>query len=227
MGKHNRYLKNGFTLIEILISFGIFAILMGIVLSGFMDTRKLERLRQSALELVSTLQKAQNYALTGYAVSGIVPVGGYGVHFNLDLVNPANTEYFIFADTYSVNSTTNLCDDTQGNQRYDNLLSNPICGENPLGSGIFLHEGVIVHKILVNTNQAIAGSIFDVSFKSPMRMPYTGTGDAAAMRYPGVASAKSVDIFLKLKDKNICRKVNVKKNTGQINEQAVSWTVCQ
>lgn len=215
MKKNKRHLKNGFTLIEILISFGIFAILLAIVLSGFMDTRKLERLKQSSAELVSALQKAQNFALTGYASSGSVPPsGGYGVHLDKN-----STEYFIFADTNSV-MTGPACDTTKVNQRYDIE-----CSEQKVGGSNFLQSGVIIHKILVGS-PAVQASVIDIAFKSPLRMPYVGTGASAGDRAPGLASSRSVEIYLKWNDKNVCRKVSVKGTTGQISEQAIDWTTC-
>jgi prepilin-type N-terminal cleavage/methylation domain-containing protein len=217
MEKYKRHFKNGFTLIEILISFGIFAILMGIVLTGFMDTRKLEKLKQSAAELVSTLQKAQNYALTGYVSDGVVPIGGYGVHFDL---NPNNTNYFIYADTYSV-ATPPSCDLTQGNQRYDNVtvsgFESPCLLEKQVGENNFLISGVIIYKIKVN-NLPVIPSVIDISFKSPLRMPYVGTSVLASDRNPGDTISQPVEIYLKWNEKNVCRKVSVKGNTGQISE---------
>jgi len=220
--------SKGFTLLELLISMAIFAVLLGIVITGFLDTRKLETIKDAALQLESNIQKAQNNALTGVTTAGTVPIGGYGLH-----IQGCSSEYFLFADSVAV-STAGNCDagTTLGNQRYDNVAGfSPQCNEQIVGSAIPLPSGVIILKIKNSAGTVISGPTtfdlsnpicntnlqpVDITFKSPQRAPYLGWGSSAAVRLEGKAAFDSVDIYLFLSDKKVCRKVHVDGIMGQV-----------
>ena len=220
--------KKGFTLIEVLVSMAIFTILFGITLVAFQQTRKIERLRGSTLQLVSDLQKAQNFASTGISQSGTVPVGGYGVHLEKNA-----TSYQIFADMASVYKATCACDNTntRENQRFDgtgvNILPCVACNDLVVAT-TKLQTNVIVYNII----DSVLGpqDYIDVAFKPLSRQPLVGYGKEPKYRDPDPTNAdydsepgRTVDIYFKLKDGNICRKVTVKGSIGQIIE---SNTTC-
>lgn len=69
--------RPGFTLIEILISISIFSLLSSFVVANYQANEKAKRLKNQAQLIVSGLERAQNMALTGEAVAGIVPLGYY------------------------------------------------------------------------------------------------------------------------------------------------------
>lgn len=219
--------KNGFTLIEVLVSMAIFTILFGITIVAFQQTRKIERLRGGTLQLVSDLQKVRNFSSTGMAQSGTVPVGGYGIHLDKNA-----TSYRIFADKELVNSDNpaNPCLSCFDfcNLRYDGVGLND-CND-PTVLNINLQSGVIIYDIRditggVNNSKSSA----DITYKPLESFPYIGFLTALENRDPNKSAlyeAKTgltIEIFMKLKDNDICRKVTVK---GSISQIAESNTTC-
>ena len=92
--------KSGFTLIELIVSVTIIALVTGIFLANYSSANRRSDLTMTAQKMVTDIRTAQNYALglTRYGTSGStnVPVGGWGVH--LDLQNYGASKYVIFAD---------------------------------------------------------------------------------------------------------------------------------
>jgi len=92
--------KSGFTIIELIVSIGIIAMVTGIFLANYSSANRRTDLTMTAQKMVTDIRLAQNYALglTRYGSSGSlnVPLGGWGVHF--DLQNYGNNKYVIFAD---------------------------------------------------------------------------------------------------------------------------------
>ena len=87
-------MKRGFTIIELLVSLGIFVIITTMVVANFRAGSRSDELKIAADALSSDLRRAQNMALAGQEVNGVTPTGGYGVYF--DLGEPGH--YIIFAD---------------------------------------------------------------------------------------------------------------------------------
>ncbi|MFA5069878.1 MAG: type II secretion system protein [Patescibacteria group bacterium] len=194
----NKGLKNGFTLIEILISLGIFALLLGIIVNGFMSTKKIENIKQGALELVTNIQKAQNLALTGISHNNAVPVGGYGVHLN----NLAS-QYNIFADFYSSDANCNASQlDGKSDEKYN-------CAKEDYAI-INLPAGVSICKIGSGASSAPS---LDLAFKAPEYRPYIN----------GLLGG-TTQIILKMNDANVCRKVTVQDIAGRASEQVIKCT---
>lgn len=133
-------MKKGFTIIELLVSIGIFIVVTTMVVANFRAGSRSDELKISAETLVSNLRRAQNMALAGQLTDGVTPPGGYGVYFKLADVN----RYIIFADS-------------NGNLIYDD-------GE-ALGDGtIILPLNVIIEKIKKSSGPVLSG---EVVFKPP------------------------------------------------------------
>ena len=92
--------KSGFTLIELIVSIGIIAMVTGIFLANYSSANRRTDLTMTSQKMVTDIHMAQNYALglARYGLSGStnVPIGGWGIHF--DLQNYGNNKYIIFAD---------------------------------------------------------------------------------------------------------------------------------
>jgi len=86
--------RQGFTLMELLASMFIIALLTGIFLVNYHGTNERNKLIAATQKLASDIRMAQNYALGSKEFDGDIPLGGWGVH--LDTTSPNN--YIIFAD---------------------------------------------------------------------------------------------------------------------------------
>lgn len=84
--------EKGFTMLELIISVGIFALITGTVLANFRGGQRVEELRNTTENVRSLLEQARTMTLTGqvrsYTVSGTTksdfPAGGYGMAFLYD-----------------------------------------------------------------------------------------------------------------------------------------------
>jgi len=97
----------GYTLIEVLISLGVFAMLSAIIFANYKYGNSAQNLTQAQKEFIQIVRSAQNSALTG-TVPGSLDVlpYGYGVVYEY----PAGTQALIFATTeerviYNVSDT--------------------------------------------------------------------------------------------------------------------------
>jgi len=92
--------KSGFTLVELIVSVAIIAMVTGIFLANYSSANRRSDLTMTAQKMVSDTRTAQNYALGlaryGFSGSSNVPTGGWGVH--IDLQAYGNNKYVIFAD---------------------------------------------------------------------------------------------------------------------------------
>jgi len=89
--------KLGFTIIDLVVSIGIFALITSAVVANFRVGQYGDSVRQSAAISVGFLREAQTMALTMAAESGgdSMPIGGYGVRFQEE---PNPREIILFAD---------------------------------------------------------------------------------------------------------------------------------
>lgn len=107
--------KSGFTLIELIVSIGVISLVTGIFLANYSSANRRSDLTMTTQKMISDIHMAQNYSLglTNYGLkdSTNVPLGGWGIHF--DLTNDGNQQYVIFADDdgdklYSSSTEANL-----------------------------------------------------------------------------------------------------------------------
>lgn len=138
-------LKNlaGFTLIELMVSISIIAIMSGLFLTNYRSTSRTSGLKMTAQKLASDLRLAQNYSLGSKEYKGEMPVGGWGVHFNR--VSSPNS-YIIFADS-------------NGNMHYDN-------GESDIDQGgltISMPTGISIKEISAGSSI----DLVDITFLPP------------------------------------------------------------
>lgn len=86
--------KQGFTLIETLVSISIIALISGIFIANYRGAEKRSNLNLAAQKVASDIRLAQNYTLGLQEFNGSFPLGGWGVYFS----TVAAGQYIIFAD---------------------------------------------------------------------------------------------------------------------------------
>lgn len=126
--------RGGFTMLELVVSMGIIALLVGAFVTNYRGGSRNSELSLAAQKMVSDIRVAQNRALGSTPYNGKVPEGGWGVHF--DKTSGNNTQYTIFADV-------------NGNMAYDAPSeSDPAYG----GRTFVLPSYVSISEILFDSN---------------------------------------------------------------------------
>jgi prepilin-type N-terminal cleavage/methylation domain-containing protein len=92
------YKKNekGFTMIEMIVSIFIIAMLSGIFLANYHYYNRASTLNMAAQKLASDLRKAQSYSLGLKNVGGTIPIGGWGIVLETNINR--NKYYYISGD---------------------------------------------------------------------------------------------------------------------------------
>lgn len=93
----NKILSNkaGFTLVELLASIFIIALISAVFMVNYNNTSKRSQLKMAAQKLASDIRLAQNYSLGSKTYNQTdTPPGGWGVHFDM----ADTSHYIIFAD---------------------------------------------------------------------------------------------------------------------------------
>jgi prepilin-type N-terminal cleavage/methylation domain-containing protein len=135
--------QNGFTLIELIVSISIIAMMSGLFLANYHSTNESTELKMTAQKLASDIRLVQNYSLGSKEYGGNMPAGGWGIH--LDRVSFPNS-YILFADS-------------DGNMQYDSGESDADKG----GQTISLPVGVNVGDIDIGSS---VNSV-DITFLPP------------------------------------------------------------
>jgi len=91
---NHKYQYPGLTLVEMIVSIAMIAIITSVFATNYHSTNKRTDLIMTAQSLVSDIHWAQNNTLGLVKYGTAVPPGGWGVHFDLDQPN----EYIVFAD---------------------------------------------------------------------------------------------------------------------------------
>jgi prepilin-type N-terminal cleavage/methylation domain-containing protein len=91
--------NRGMTLIELIVSISIVALISGTVLANFRSGERTNNLNVAAQKLASDIRQVQNYTMSLKEHNGTTPPGGWGVYFDKTGLN--GDHYYVFADTDS------------------------------------------------------------------------------------------------------------------------------
>ncbi|MFH1036583.1 MAG: prepilin-type N-terminal cleavage/methylation domain-containing protein [Patescibacteria group bacterium] len=127
----------GFTLVEILVVMSIIVTLSVIVLPSYRDGDRQFALQRSANKLAQDIRRIEEMAISSVETGGEVPLGGYGVYF--DISNP--NQYILFADF-------------DGDHVYDEY------GGEPIGNPVNFEANVKIDSLLPT-------SPLNITFTSP------------------------------------------------------------
>lgn len=93
MIKNNKKYNNGFTLIEMIASIFIIALISGLFLANYHGANKRTALTMEVQKVASDIRLVQGYSLGSKEFSGAIPAGGWGIYFTEGALS-----YIIFAD---------------------------------------------------------------------------------------------------------------------------------
>ena len=122
--------QKGFTLLELMVSVAIIAIVSTIFLSSYRSGGRKSDLRMAAQMLVSNVRIAQSNALSLKHFEGSMPDGGWGVVFDRNA-----SEYVIFADVDDDVVCDSTCDNTSNEDASRIALADGITILDTLGDG--------------------------------------------------------------------------------------------
>ncbi len=198
-----KYNRKAFTLVELIISLGIFVVITLLLISNFKIGDRRSALRMSAQEIASVLRRAQNLSLTASPLSnGTIPAA-YGVRFA-----PDTSSYFLFADLSS-----------PANNIYDTSSDQVVINYN-LSDEIYI-SAVNVPQIKSGSCQAVNPPNLDIAFTVPEAFVYfngvqpLGQGNESDSDYCGPYNPTWVELSSRTVNNKI--KVYVNWISGQIS----------
>lgn len=95
--------RNGFTLIELIVSISIITILIGIFLTNYRSGGKRTELIMTAQKMVTDIRMAQNNTLGSVEYNSQIPSGGWGIYIN---TTEDDSSYLMFADDDDINENS-------------------------------------------------------------------------------------------------------------------------
>lgn len=143
----------GFTLLELVVSIGIFGMISGIVIANLRGGSLRNELILGATNLTETIREAHTRTVSGELVGGVLPLGGFGIF----LSSNAPAEYVLFAD----------------------LNGDLAFGE---GEEVRRAKFVLSNNVSIQSMAPLSGNSLTITFRQPKPTPYINgaTADSAA-----------------------------------------------
>lgn len=212
-------MKRGFTIIELLTSIAILAVLVMLLTANFYRGGLIGDLRTSSQELAGQIRRMQTIATSGQTAiidgSEQVPTGGYGINFEYAIVLTPVTTYRSFADIARVMGSS--CIALQPND--DDGVFNEMCDIKLqtflLRSYVRIPRFQVDDEIPVELDN-IPGQGVSIVFKPPKPTPKITTVSGVSGYDP--ERWKRVRIELFHERANAYRTITVNSASGQISE---------
>ncbi len=172
----NNLPARAFTMIELVVSISIIMMLTIMFVANYHSSNKRTDLIMASQNLVANLHLAQNNSLGLVKYAGVVPAGGWGLHFN-----KASSTYVLFADLQA-----------PGHSGYM-VYNSSIEGDIDFGARfIKLPLGIVISNLQTSrANQNFSVSQVNVSFLPP---------DPQTNIYNPVSGATSTQLTIQLKE---------------------------
>ena len=204
--------SSGFTLVELLVSISIFAVVTGLVLAKYQSFNGGIILTNMAYEVALTIRQAQSYGINVRQQGNIFSIS-YGVHFEKNGTNPIKS-FILFSDALSCDTTGSL--DCVGDGLYRPGTGDALVDTFILGRGITIEKYCIGSNIAnpsseVCSNNSSSADTVDISFNRP-------DPSAIILGAGGVGNNSYARIRLIASDRKTIRDVIV-LGTGQISIQ--------
>jgi prepilin-type N-terminal cleavage/methylation domain-containing protein len=144
--------EKGMTLVEILIAIAIIGILLAVSFSGYRPRGQELALQRSAFKVLADIENTREMAMSALKhSSGSVPIGGYGVYFNI--ANPTN--YILFADLdASRDRKSDGSEDVKSVNMEKGIILKTLSPSSPVNiifvppaPNIFLQGGIIIGRV--------------------------------------------------------------------------------
>ena len=165
--------KKAFTLIEMVISISIIAMVTALFIANYRSANKRTDIIMTAQNLVADMHLAQNNTLGLVKYNDAVPAGGWGLAFNVN-----QNYYTLFADL-----------DAPGTSGYMNMDAATEANPNYGGRVTRLPEGITISKL--TTTGSTTNDTVDVTFLQP---------DPRTNIYRVTAAATSTALEIELKE---------------------------
>lgn len=136
--------NKGFTLIEVIVSLTIVALISGAMMANYRAGEETNKLILAANSLSGDFRAAQNNTLGAVRYGTTTPDGGWGIHIDLD---ESDTSYKLFANENYDNGNNLTYDEGEALEEYG-------------GKTVELEEGITMAS-------TTAGSELDVTFVPP------------------------------------------------------------
>lgn len=114
--------QKGFTLLEMLVSIFIIALISTIFMANYRSYGRKSELRMTAQKLASDIRKMQNYSLGLKEYNGSFPEGGWGIYLTTQVDTNNLAYYILFRDG---ESNKDHVRDSNGNEDYLDKLYLP------------------------------------------------------------------------------------------------------
>ena len=139
--------QKGFTIVELLLTMGIFAILTSLATINLVSAQHTASIDTTTTTLVADLKQQQTKAMTGDTEGRSAP-SPYGVHFD-------TTKYVLFHGTYNAADTSNFTINLEGSLRFTttgDILFSQVSGERTGLNPIVLQDSMTTRHKSITTN---------------------------------------------------------------------------